>query len=561
MTGARAAPKRCAIYTRKSSEEGLEQDFNSLQAQREACEAFIKSQAGEGWQPIKTAYDDGGFSGGTMERPALQQLLAHIRERRVDTIVVYKVDRLTRSLADFAKMVELFDAHGVSFVAVTQQFNTTTSMGRLTLNVLLSFAQFEREVTGERIRDKIAASKQKGMWMGGITPLGYDVHQRQLIINQAEAATVRLIYQLYLRLGSVRLLKAELDRRGLVSKVRVSKTRVRSGGCRFGRGALYEMLANPIYIGQIRHRQLVHPGQHPPILERTVWERVQRKLREQAARTGGRGTKTATSPLAGKLFDANGEPLYVCGAVKGMRRYRYYVSRKLVRGGPDSSDRGWRLAAPELEKTVDAAVRRLLSDPAALSRAVRHSRMSAEELQQLLSAAARHATLIDDCAAETLTALLDRVELRTDGMELTLDLRSLRLSQESAGTPTTNLKITQLIPLQMKRRGVETRLVIPGAIASTTARTDPALLRVVARAHCWFNQLASGAVTSTRQIAHREQLSHSYVRHALPLGLLAPSIVEAICTGRQAVALTAERLKNHRQLSLEWTAQQQQLSH
>jgi site-specific DNA recombinase len=411
-----------------------------------------------------------------------------------------------------------------------------------------------------RIRDKIAASKQKGMWMGGTTPLGYDVRQRQLIINQAEATTVRLIYQLYLRLGSVRLLKAELDRRGLVSKVRVSKTGLRSGGCRFGRGALYEMLANPIYIGQIRHRQLAHPGQHPPILERTVWERVQRKLREQAARTGRRGTRTATSPLAGKLFDARGEPLYVCGAVKGTRRYRYYVSRKLVRGGRDSDDRGWRLAAPELEKTVDAAVRRLLSDPAALSRAVRHSRMSAAELQQLLAAAKRHAAQLDDRAAETLTDLVDRVELRADGMELTLDLRSLRHSQESAGTPAANLKITQVIPLQIKRRGVETRLVIPGAIASTT-RTDPALLRVVARAHRWFNEIASGAVTSTSQIAHGEGLSHSYVRHALPLGLLAPSIVEAICEGRQPVALTAERLKDHRQLSLEWTAQQRQLSH
>ena len=210
MESTRAAVKRCAVYTRKSSEEGLEQAFNSLHAQREACEAFVKSQAGEGWRLIKTAYDDGGFSGGTIERPALQQLLAHIQERRVDVVVVYKVDRLTRSLADFAKMVEVFDSHGVSFVAVTQQFNTTTSMGRLTLNVLLSFAQFEREVTGERIRDKIAASKQKGMWMGGTTPLGYDVRERRLVINEAEAETVRLIYQLYLELGTVRLVKAEL---------------------------------------------------------------------------------------------------------------------------------------------------------------------------------------------------------------------------------------------------------------------------------------------------------------------------------------------------------------
>ncbi len=246
MESTKAALRRCAVYTRKSSEEGLEQDFNSLHAQREACEAFIRSQAGEGWRLIKTAYDDAGFSGGNVERPALQKLLTDIRERRVDVVVVYKVDRLTRSLPDFAKMVEVFDSHGVSFVAVTQQFNTTTSMGRLTLNVLLSFAQFEREVTGERIRDKIAASKQKGMWMGGTVPLGYDVRERRLVINQAEAEKVRLIYQLYLELGSVRLVKTELDRRGLISKVRLSKAGVRSGGYRFGRGALYEMLANPI---------------------------------------------------------------------------------------------------------------------------------------------------------------------------------------------------------------------------------------------------------------------------------------------------------------------------
>ena len=238
--------RRCAVYTRKSSEEGLEQDFNSLHAQREACEAFIKSQVGEGWRLIKTAYDDGGLSGGTMERPALQHLLEDIRRRLVDVVVVYKVDRLTRSLGDFAKMVEVFDARGVSFVAVTQQFNTTTSMGRLTLNVLLSFAQFEREVTGERIRDKIAASKRKGMWMGGVPPLGYDVRDRRLVVNQEESKLVKHIYRRYLELGSVRFLKQDLDRRGIVSKIRVSKNLRRSGGRSFSRGALYELLANPI---------------------------------------------------------------------------------------------------------------------------------------------------------------------------------------------------------------------------------------------------------------------------------------------------------------------------
>ncbi len=234
MQAAKTPIRRCAIYTRKSSEEGLEQDFNSLHAQREACEAFIKSQAGEGWRLVKTAYDDGGLSGGTMERPALQRLLADINQGLIDVVVVYKVDRLTRSLADFAKMVEVFDARGVSFVAVTQQFNTTTSMGRLTLNVLLSFAQFEREVTGERIRDKIAASKQKGMWMGGLVPLGYDVLDRRLVVNQSEAETVREIFQRYLELGSVRLLMEDLNRRGIRSKVRVCKERqTHQAGTRF----------------------------------------------------------------------------------------------------------------------------------------------------------------------------------------------------------------------------------------------------------------------------------------------------------------------------------------
>jgi DNA invertase Pin-like site-specific DNA recombinase len=266
--------RRCAVYTRKSSEEGLEQDFNSLHARREACEAFIKSQTGEGWRLLKSHYDDGGISGATMERPALQRLLEDIRNGLVDVVVVYKVDRLTRSLADFAKMVELFDAYGISFVAVTQQFNTTTSMGRLTVNVLLSFAQFEQEVTGERIRDKIAASKRKGMWMGGRPPLGYDVHERRLIVNQAEAELVQQIYRRYLKLGS--------------------------GGKSFSRGALYELLSNPLYIGEISHKQERHPGQHEPIVKRELWEEVQQLLREGTRRSGEAASKALSSPLAGK---------------------------------------------------------------------------------------------------------------------------------------------------------------------------------------------------------------------------------------------------------------------
>jgi DNA invertase Pin-like site-specific DNA recombinase len=243
-------------------------------------------------------------------------LLAEIKEKHVDVVVVYKVDRLTRALSDFAKIVEIFDASAVAFVAVTQQFKTTTSMGRLTLNVLLSFAQFEREVTGERIRDKIAASKQKGMWMRGTVPLGYDVRDRCLVVNAKEAETVRLIFQLCVELNSVRRVSDELDRRSIVSKKRVSRAGSRSGGVRFGRGALYQMLANPIYVGEIRHKQFSHPGQHKPIIGRAIWERVQEMLNARASRQRGGPTRRTTSLLMRKLFDENGEPLYACGAKK-----------------------------------------------------------------------------------------------------------------------------------------------------------------------------------------------------------------------------------------------------
>src|SRR6266853_1709228 len=361
---------RCAIYTRKSSEEGLEQEFNSLHAQREACEAYIQSQRHEGWTCLPQAYDDGGLSGATLERPALRQLLADIQEGKVDIVVCYKVDRLTRSLADFAKIVEIFDAKGVSFVSVTQQFNTTTSMGRLTVNVLLSFAQFEREVTGERIRDKIAASKRKGLWMGGCPSIGYDVSDRRLVVNQAEAATVRQIYHRYLEVGTVPKLKKDLDRDGVVSKMRVSRKGTRSGGRSFSRGALYELLSNPIYIGEIRHKRERHPGQHEAILDRNLWEKVQKRLRDRNVRPIEPRTKVSPSPLAGKVFDETGEPLYVQAAVKDRRRYRYYVSKALVRSSKVEGQRGWRVPGPELERAVAIAARSILDDKAAVLEAL-----------------------------------------------------------------------------------------------------------------------------------------------------------------------------------------------
>ena len=421
MERAKASIRRCAIYTRKSSEEGLEQDFNSLHAQREACEAFIKSQAGEGWRFVKTAYDDGGLSGGTMERPALQRLLADVNQGAIDVVVVYKVDRLTRSLTDFARMVEVFDAHAVSFVAVTQQFNTTSSMGRLTLNVLLSFAQFEREVTGERIREKIAASKQKGMWMGGLVPLGYEVHERRLIVNQSEAETVREIFRRYLALGSVRQLMEELNGRGIRSKVRVAKNGKTSGGNSFFRGALYVLLSNPIYIGEIRHKGVRHPGLHESIVDRELWEKTQLLLRSQAVRGTSR-TKAVASPLMGRLFDESGQSVTPSHAVKGERRYRYYVSRSLIKGTADSAGRGWRLPAPEIERTVAVSACQILSDRIEIAAAA--SGLAGNRLPAIFAGAEgwRERLQSEVEAGAALSALVDRVELSDIGIRVSLKL-------------------------------------------------------------------------------------------------------------------------------------------
>ena len=499
------AIRRCAVYTRKSSEEGLEQDFNSLHAQREASEAFIKSQQGEGWKLVTTAYDDGGLSGGNMERPALQRLLEDIRHGLIDVVLVYKVDRLTRSLADFAKMVEVFDAQGVSFVAVTQQFNTTTSMGRLTLNVLLSFAQFEREVTGERIRDKIAASKRKGIWMGGCPPIGHDVCDRRLVINQADAETVRQIYQRYLKTGSVPKLKRALDRDGVVSKVRVSRKGNRSGGQSFSRGALYELLSNPIYIGEIRHKRERHPGQHEAILEHKLWEKVQRRLLDRAARTAEPRTKVSPSPLAGKVFDETGEPLYLQAAVKDRRRYRYYVSKALVEGSKVEGQRGWRVPGPELERAVAIAARSILDDKAAILEALQVAGMEDADPNQIFTSVAemRERWLSERERSTALVELVEKAVLTDEGIRLGLNVPVL------SGSRGTNLpKVLHLfrfVPLKVKRRGVEMRLILNGG--DEPRKPDPALLKAFARARGWFEELASGRVRSLAEIARRKRLA------------------------------------------------------
>jgi site-specific DNA recombinase len=379
---------RCAIYTRKSSEEGLEQEFNSLQAQREACEAFINSQLHEGWVCLPAGYDDGGFSGATMARPALQQLLADVKAGRVDTIVVYKIDRLTRSFADFAKIVEILDAKGASFVSVTQQFNTTTSMGRLTLNVLLSFAQFEREVIGERIRDKIAASKRKGMWMGGIPPLGYRAQDGKLVIVDSEGEIVRFIFRGYAELGSVRLVKNELEARSVQSKLRTSASGHISGGKPFARGALYLILQNRIYRGEIVHNRQSYPGEHAPIIDRPLWDAVQAQLASNAAQRSDGGKTRQPSLLAGMLLDHDGNRMTPSHAVKRGTRYRYYVSRSLITKDRTEGSAGLRIPAAEIEQLVSSRVHRWLLDPGSIYKSTSAQLADALIQQRLVARAA-----------------------------------------------------------------------------------------------------------------------------------------------------------------------------
>lgn len=362
------APVRCAIYTRKSSEEGLEQEFNSLDAQREACEAYIRSQRHEGWVALPNMYDDGGLSGGTMERPALQRLLTDIKAKKVQIVVVYKVDRLTRSLSDFAKIVDVLDAHGASFVSVTQQFNTTTSMGRLTLNMLLSFAQFEREIAGERIRDKIAASKAKGMWMGGTVPLGYRVHERKLVVIPEEAETVRLIFRRYAELGSVALLRTELERRNIRSKRREGAGGRLRGGQKFSRGALYLMLQNRLYRGEVKHKDKVYPGQHDAIVDADLWQIVQDKVASNRCERSSAGDVKAPSLLSGLIFDSDGNRMSPTHAVKKGKRYRYYVSAPFITGSRGEHLNGRRVPAGDIEGLVLDRLRALFASETEVGR-------------------------------------------------------------------------------------------------------------------------------------------------------------------------------------------------
>jgi len=547
---------RCAVYTRKSTEEGLEQDFNSLHAQREACEAYIKSQQHEGWRLVRKHYDDGGVSGGTMNRPALQELLAAVERREVDIIVVYKVDRLTRSLADFAKIVELLDHNGGSFVSVTQQFNTTNSMGRLTLNVLLSFAQFEREVTAERIRDKIAASKKKGLWMGGPPPLGYDVRDKKLVINRTEAQTVRQLFDLYVELGTVRRLKDEADRLGILTKKRKSKSGKETGGKPFTRGNLYQLLANPLYIGRVRHKEETYPGAHKAIIDQATWDAAQRILAGNAVERTSPTNARAPFLLTGKAYDETGDLMVQSQCDKKGKRYRYYISKRLMHESHKHKD-GWRLAAKTLEDAVITPVRELLQDQGRLIDLLQMEDQSTTDLTRLKTRAAIVAIQLADGEPDEkkvlLQGVIERIDLAPETISITLNQTGLT---EALGTtpPEDKSPIALTVPIRLQRRGVETKLIIQGPNASHAP--DSKLCQLIARARLWFDQLAAGEMENVKAIAEREKLPPSEVSRILPLAFLAPKIVEMILDGKQPEGMTVKYLERLPSLPRSWQDQQ-----
>ena len=535
---------RCAIYTRKSSEDGLEQEFNSLDAQREACAAYITSQKHEGWVLLAEHYDDGGLSGGSLERPALKQLLQDIADGLVDQIVVYKIDRLTRSLADFSKIVDTLDAADASFVSVTQSFNTATSMGRLTLNMLLSFAQFEREVTAERIRDKIAASKRRGLWMGGLVPLGYDADGRTLKINAVEAKTIRTLYDLYEQHGTIRAVKTAADELGLRSRQRTSADGQQSGGITFSRGHIHNLLTNPIYAGRIRHKTIVHDGQHDAIIDPDRWDRIQQLLQDGAAKGRVRKTAKQRSLLSGKLFDETGDRLTPSHSkTKAGVRLRYYVSHRLIKNSGETTMDGWRLPAEELEAKVALILRQHLNTPSFISRIVPDvsaaAIATAKAKVQLISVRKDIKPSLD---------LVERIDLRPGDISISLKGETLGtlLEQNLEDLPQEHLMIT--MPFQLRKRGVETKLIF----ADAPGDRDEALIKNIATAHNWFEQIKAGK--SFGQLASDERTSTRRIHQMIELALLAPDLIRDILEGNQPIGFTSDWCLRH-SIPSDWSEQ------
>jgi site-specific DNA recombinase len=547
---------RCAIYTRKSSEEGLEQEFNSLDAQREACASYVASQKHEGWVLMPAAYEDGGLSGGSLERPALQCLMQDMREGHVDQIIVYKIDRLTRSLADFSKIVDVLDAAGASFVSVTQSFNTATSMGRLTLNMLLSFAQFEREVTAERIRDKIAASKRKGLWMGGNVPLGYEPDGRTLKISAVDAPTIRTIYDLYSKHRNVRIVKTEADKRGMKTALRTLSSGRLKGGTAFSFGHIYHILSNPIYAGRIRHKTKVWPGQHPALIDPADWDAVQEQLKAGAVRSRagkGRnddGQKKQVSLLTGKVFDETGDRLTPSHTKTGKgRRLRYYVSHRLIRSAGPKDPSGWRLPAPELETLVAGLVRKHLRVPAVQTNII--SLASTDEIAKQMTELAIGESCTEDETTKGLLGLIERVHIRPGKIQVSIAAKAIAEHLTVDVTRISDEHLSFQSDFRHRKRGVETKLIL----ADVTGLRDDTLFKNIALAHRYFDMIRSGKTYT--EIAEAEGASKRRVQHLVELAFLAPDIVRDVWEGGQPVGLTSHWLKSHA-FSPVWTAQRDQ---
>ena len=558
---------RCAIYTRKSSEEGLEQEFNSLHAQREACEAYILSQKQEGWSALPDHFDDGGFSGGSMSRPALERLLEGIRSSKIDSVVVYKIDRLTRSLADFAKMVELFDEREVTFVSVTQQFNTTTSMGRLTLNVLLSFAQFEREVTGERIRDKIAASKKKGMWMGGNIPMGYDVKDRKLIVNVKDAATIRHIYHSYLKLGSVRLLQDALEQGGVRSPIRLAASSgLQSGGRPLARGALYKMLSNRVYIGEITHKALSYPGLHAGVIDRELWDQVQRKLAEGRSKKVNGFTCKQSSLLAGLMYDVDGNRMTPSHANKNGRRYRYYISRSLTTGPCTASPSGLRIPAKEIEHLIEARLLEFLVNEAALANAINEQVDDAGKLQHLIFRA-KKLSKEWECMPPSenrniLLLLILRIDLSDKSTVIRMSpnqLLKLLLDGPDNCQPASNgshkeQPLILRVEYDLRRCGLGMRMLIDGRPAGNRREPNDKLVRLIAWAHLVKQRLTEEGL-SLAEIARQQGCGRSYLTRLVRLAFLSPDITADILIGKQSPVMIPATLMRDTKIPNDWKEQ------
>ena len=528
MKASPVRPVRCAIYTRVSTEHGLDQEFNSLDAQYDAASAYIKSQAHAGWTLIRSRYDDGGYSGGSTDRPDLQRLLDDIRARKLDVIVVYKVDRLTRSLADFAKLVELFDAHCVSFVSVTQQFNTTTSMGRLTLNVLLSFAQFEREVTSERIRDKIAASKRKGLWVGGPLPLGYQMKDGKIAIVENEAERVRLIFQRYLDLGGVNALVRDLRERNIRSKTRLLATGATRGGVLFGRGSLFYLLRNRFYVGEVKYKDEILPGEQPAIMDRAVFDAVQQKLTQQW--TTRSTTRNASDHLlTGLLFDDAGHRMVPTHATKAGVRYRYYVSLPHLHGESKTASVGSvsRVPATDIEDTIVNS----LSESLVVQKEKPNSIITRPDRKVILEQVAR-------------------IDVHEDRLAIRLKPAG---DQGTADAADDLLSIPWLKPPSRKSRQILIPHDMPKSeVRPTRIERRARLVNAIARGRRWLDEIVSGSVTDVQQIAARQKCSVRQVNMTISLAFLAPDLVRAGVEGRLPRGIGVERLRD---APAEWSRQ------